>query len=104
MKRDAAASADGDKEWKGLDEPLFEVCPLLAQAVADPWWEDGKARTPYSLKLAFTVGGVQVSISDETGRRTSYTAARTVQEALGLIERMLEGGSLAWRPWGRSTK
>lgn len=104
MKRDAVAACEGDKEWRGSDEPLFEVCPLLAQAVTDPWWEDGKARTPYTLKASFSPAGVQVCISDEAGRRTSYTTARTVSEALGLIERMLEAGGLAWRPWGRSTK
>jgi len=100
MKRDAADSQDKGREWNGLDDPMLEGLPALQQALGDQFWDDGKARTPYTLKLSFVPGGCQVAIVDEVGRRTSYTNAQTVSVGLAMVESLIMSGGLPWRPWG----
>lgn len=100
MKREAKQTEKHATEWHGIDEPLFESYPLLGRALADQWWDDGKPRTPYSLKVQLASTGCQVSVIDETERRSSYTASRTIHGALALIESLLSGGDLPWRSWG----
>lgn len=100
MKREASDTQLAGGDWRPSGEPLLARYPHLDQALSDRWWEDGKPREPYRLSITILSPGVQVNVTDNIGRRTSYTVAATIDQAFEMIDDMLSAGSLPWRPWG----
>ena len=101
MKREESQKQKKKGEYSLSGEPLLDGCPLVDALLGDRWWDDGKPRVPCSLRIDLLGSGVQVTLIDGEERRSWYTLAPTVAEALGLIEDHLAGGNAAWRPWGR---
>lgn len=102
MKRESKAAQGSGESWFMPEDPFLSEWPDLARALTDAFWDDGKPRTPYTLKLSFTLFGVQVSVTDEVERRTAYTTAKTVREGMEALESLLASGGLPWRSWGRA--
>lgn len=101
MKREAAATQKSKGKFTPPEDPAFASRPLLAEAVADLFWEDGTPREPWSISLNWSTGMCMVSLNDKDESRSMNSSAPTMEEALDLMEGLLASPRRPWRYWGR---
>jgi len=98
MKRTATSAPDPkNRKWACPDAWIFEAYPNLAQGLCDPWWDEGKPRTPWNFKFNYGTGGCTVTINSPDEKLVLFTAAPSLEEAMELVEAALESGTAAWR-------
>lgn len=94
--QDAAAKAMGQ-----ADEAFAKRYPIITTYLVDTQWDDGSAREASALAFTVKDGCWQVALNDKALKRSFYTVAPTMTEALKLLEKALSEGLDAWRAWKR---
>lgn len=97
MQRPQGPKPPKKGEFVFADSDWRSAWPLLCQGLGDPWWDDGKPRNPWTLKLAFDAEAVVVTINDKDSKLVCFTTAPDVKAAFDAIEEALQGGGLSWR-------
>lgn len=99
MKREALAATVPKGKWSCPDTSFAKAYPTLAQALCDPWWDDGKPRVPFTMTIRFDGNTVNICLNDKEGSRGAYTTAEGLPEAYALVNAALETATLSWRRW-----
>lgn len=86
------------------DEKLTKRYPTVVEHLSTDRWDDGTVREPSSVAVSLRDGMIQVALNDKDGKRSMYTTAGSLEEALGLLERALVSGAGEWRPWKSGKK
>lgn len=101
MKREAADAQKSSGKFVAPNDPIFKGNPLVAEACADLFWEDGTPREPYGLSFNWGTGQCLAQLNDRAGRRSLSTTAATAQEGVAQLEELLATpGNKPWRHWG----
>jgi len=89
-------------KWVAGDEPFLKPYPTIYQYCTDVWSKTAKGivpRTPCTISFSFFSGSVMLSMNDKDRKRSTNTNGATVEEALGLLEAHVAGGSAPWGYW-----
>jgi hypothetical protein len=97
MQRPSQAARPKKGEFHCPDSEFLSNYPLLAAGLCDEWWDDGKPRTPWTLKLQFGADGAVITITDKDNKLVAFTSAAGLSEGLNAIEIALGDGGLSWR-------
>jgi len=97
MQRPSQATRPKKGEFTCPDSDFFQHYPKLAAGMCDPWWDDGKPRDPWTMKLGFNHEGIVITVTDKESKLVSFTSATTLLEGLASIEEALSTGGLSWR-------
>jgi len=97
MQRPSQASRPKKGEFSCPDSDFLLSYPKLAAGMCDPWWDDGKAREPWTLKIQFNTEGVVLTVNDKDSKLVAFTSASGLTEGLASIEEALSAGGLSWR-------
>lgn len=97
MKRPSQASRPAKGSFVCPDPDFQSHYPLLAAGLCDPWWDDGKPREPWTVKLQFRDDGVIATINDKDSKLVAFTTAPTLDKCFEAIEDALNTGGLSWR-------
>jgi len=101
VKREAAATAKTRGKFVPPPDAALASRPHLAEAVSDPFWEDGGLREPWTLSVNWSGQQVLLQLNDKEAGRSLSTTADSLDEGLDLLERLLQGSVLPWRYWKR---
>jgi len=101
MKREHAVSQKAKGKFVPPADPVFKERPLLAEALADCWWDDGSPRDPWTLAINWQSGNCMLTMVDKGNERSTSTMADSLEEALELLEDLLARPNLPWRTWGK---
>lgn len=101
MKKEARERQGSPEAFIAPPDPLLKDRPLLAQAVADLWWDDGTPREPWSLSLNWSLGLVRASLTDKEECRSISSDGETVSKALNALESAMGMPQRPWRYWGK---
>jgi len=97
MKRPSQAPGPKKGSFNCPDSAFLSNYPELARGLCDCWWDDGKPREPWTLKVSMRDDGVMIAINDKDNKLVSFTSAEGLTEAFMAIEAALAGGGLSWR-------
>jgi hypothetical protein len=97
MKRPSQVSRPKKGEYACPDSSFALTYPELARGMCDPWWDDGKPRKTWTLKVWMDEAAVHVYLNDPDSKLGSFTTATGLTEALMELEAALAGGTLSWR-------
>jgi len=97
MKRPSQATRPKKGEFTCVDAAFSSTYPILAAGMCDPWWDDGKPRRPWTLKIAMSEDAVLLTLNDPDSKLVCFTTADGLTEGLMAIEAALEGDGLSWR-------
>jgi len=97
LKRPSQASRPKKGEFVCPDSGFQSTYPLLAAGMCDPWWDDGKPRKPWTLKISMNDECVLLCLSDPDSKLVAFTTATELIEGLASIEKALEGEGVSWR-------
>lgn len=97
MKRPSQASRPKKGDFICPDSSFQTTYPQLAAGMCDPWWDDGKPRTPWTLKVSMAEDAVLLCLSDKDSKLVSFTSSPGLVEGLMAIEGALQGQGLSWR-------
>lgn len=97
MKRPSQATRPKKGEFLCRDAAFQSTYPILAAGMCDPWWDDGKPRNPWTLKIAMREDAVLLTLNDPDSKLVCFTTAEGLTEGLMAIEAALEGEGLSWR-------
>jgi len=97
MQRPSQAARPKKGEFKCPDEDFMLTYPKLAAGLCDPWWDDGKPREPWSIKVQMKDDAVLFTITDKESKLVAFTTSEGFIEGLVSIEKALEEGGLSWR-------
>lgn len=101
MKRETAETQKRNGKFVPHPDPILKGRPTINAFCYDCYWDDGKPREVCTMALTFVATGVRVSLNDKEGKRSCYTDAPTLEEALNALEVRLASGDAPWRPWKR---
>lgn len=97
MQRPSQATRPKKGEFACPDEDFKLTYPRLAAGLCDCWWDDGKPREPWSIKIQMKDDAVVFTITDKDSKLVAFTNAGSLIEGLSGIEKALENGGLSWR-------
>jgi len=97
MKRPSQATRPKKGEYSCPDAAFASTYPILAAGMCDPWWDDGKPRKCWTLKVAMQEDVVLLTLNDPDLKMVAFTSAPGLTEGLMEIEAALEGTGLSWR-------
>lgn len=97
MQRPSQAPRPKKGEFVCPDKAFLKDFPLLAAGLCDPWWDDGKPREGWTLKISMNDQQVMLTINDKDSKLVAFTSAEALQEGLESIEAALGSGGLSWR-------
>lgn len=97
MKRPSQAPGPKKGSFTCPDAAFLKNYPELARGLCDPWWDDGKPRDPWSLKVSMRDDGVMLALTDKESKLVSFTTAAGLHDALLAIETALTNGTISWR-------
>jgi len=101
MKRESQEAQKRAGKFVPHADPLLKGCLTVNQYLSDCFWDDGKTREPCTMTVTFLATGVRVSLNDKEYKRSCFTDAPTVAEALNHLEVRLTAGDAPWRAWKR---
>lgn len=99
MKRQKAISPAKGKPQLCSDGSFAAKFPTITTWMTDGFWDDGKAREVSTLGVRFGDGQVHLSLVDHDAKRSVYTDAKTIEDALMLLEEALKAETCVWRAW-----
>jgi len=79
------------------DHEMKSEYPTLHDYLACEVWEDGKHRKTSTLLLFVDEGSLKLCLNDRALLRQAFISARTLTEALSLLEDGLYSDSIIWR-------
>lgn len=97
MKEPLLPSAPKDGKFTCPDLSFLSLYPHLADALCNPFYENGKPRKLSKLKVSFTDVGVAVLIDEPSKDLYAFTNGTELVEVLMLLDEALRLGTLAWR-------
>jgi len=97
MQRPSQAPRPKKGEFACCDTVFKSTYPLLCAGMCDPWWDDGKPREPWTLKISMNDQQVMLTVNDKDSKLVAFTSAEALVEGLEAIETALESGGLSWR-------
>jgi hypothetical protein len=97
MQRPSQAPRPKKGEFICPDKAFLKEFPLLAAGMCDLFWDDGKDREPWTMKVTMTADSVILTVNDKSSKLVSFTTAEALQEGLEAIETALRSGGLSWR-------
>jgi len=97
MQRPSQAARPKKGEFSCSDSEFLSNYPKLCAGMCDEWWDDGKPRTPWALKLTFGPDGALVVLSDKDSKLVCFTTASSFSDCLDAIELALGNNDLSWR-------
>jgi len=97
MKRPSQAARPKKGEFTCVDSAFQSTYPELAKGLSDPWWDDGKPRKPWTIKIAFSEDAVLLTLNDPDSKLVAFTTSPALIEGLAAIEEALQGDGLSWR-------
>jgi hypothetical protein len=97
MQRPQGPKPPKKGEFACPDDEFHSNYPKLAAGMCDEWWDDGKPREPWTIKIAMSAEGVLITVNDKSSKLVAFTTAATLEEGLSAIETALEGAGLSWR-------
>jgi len=100
MKRDNNDKAKAKGVFEPPEDAIFSGRPSLADACANPFWDDKSPKGCWTLSLSWDTGMCQVSVSDKDERRSLNSTAETSDAALDAMEGLLASDRRPWRYWG----
>lgn len=97
MQRPSQAARPKKGEFICPDKVFLKDYPAIAAGCCDEWWDDGKPRSPWTLKFSFGADGVVLTITDKDSKLVCFTSSEGFYDALAAAEHALEGGVMSWR-------
>jgi hypothetical protein len=97
VKRPSQATRPKKGEFVCPDTAFFHAYPELAKGMCDPWWDDGKERKRWTLKIAFTEDAILLTLNDPDSKLVCFTSAAGLSAGLSALEDALGGEGLSWR-------
>lgn len=104
MKKDYADRSAGKGKFEPPRDSLFEGRPNLADACANPFWDDRTPKGCWTLSLSWDTGSCLVSVTDKEECRSLNSTAATADEALDAMESLLASERRPWRYWGKKRR
>jgi hypothetical protein len=97
MKRPSQAVRPKKGEFTCPDNAFLLLYPELARGMCDPFWDDGKPRKCWTLKVTMSEEGVMIILNDPDSKLVAFTTAEGLTEGLLAIETALTGDGMSWR-------
>jgi len=97
MKRPTSAASSEPGDWSCPDPNFAKNYPALAQGMCDPYWDEGKPRVPWSLRITFDSAGVGLCLNDKSAKLYAFTNAPDLATGLRMVEEAAQNETLAWR-------
>lgn len=97
MQRPKGPTRPPKGTFECADSDWMEPWPLICAGLCDPFWDDGKVREPWTLKIAMDSERVMLTINDKESKLVSFTNAASFKEAMDKVESALASGTLSWR-------
>jgi hypothetical protein len=97
MRRPSQATRPRKGEFTCPDEAFLLLYPELAKGLCDQFWDDGKPRKCWTLKVHMDDEAVHITLNDPDSKLVAFTTAEGLTEGLLAIEGALAGGKLSWR-------
>ena len=97
MKRPSQAARPKKGEFVCPDAAFQLNYPELTKGMCDPWWDDGKPRKCWTLKVSMTEDAVLIILNDPDSKLVAFTTASGLTEGLLEVETALAGDGLSWR-------
>jgi len=104
MKRDNVDRHGKAGKFEPPQDAIFKGRPHLADACANPFWDDKSPKGCWTLSLSWETGSCQVSVTDRDESRSLNSTSHTADEALDLMEALLASDKRPWRYWGKKRK
>jgi len=104
MKRDNAERKAEKGKFEPPPDSIFQDRPALADACANPWWDDKTEKGCWTLSLNWETGSCMVSVTDRENSRSLNSTAETSSEALDAMESLLASERRPWRYWGKKKR
>jgi len=99
MRKPESVSASGPSAGGVSDADWGKRFPTICEYLTADAFDDGTPRELSSLSIRMEGGEVRLALNDPYSSRSMYTAARSVKEALELMEGHLKSSGGSWRPW-----
>jgi hypothetical protein len=97
MKRPSQVSGSKKGAFVCPDAAFLSNYPNLAAGLCDPWWDDGKPRDCWTIKISMRDDGVMFAVNDPGLKMVAFTTAEGLTEGFMAIEAALAGQGLSWR-------
>lgn len=97
MKRPSQATRPKKGEFTCPDAAFLLNYPELAKGLCDPFWDDGKSRKCWTLKISMNDETVLLVLNDPDSKLVAFTTASGLDEGLLAIEQALAGEGVSWR-------
>ena len=97
MKRPSQAARPKRGEFVCPDATFLSNYPELAKGLCDPWWDDGKPRKPYTIKISMSEEEVHLVLSDPDSKLVCFTTSTGLAEAFMELETALADSTISWR-------
>lgn len=98
IKRNSVVATPGGPLARPDDKDLARY-PVILEWMTETSFEDGTPREVSTLAVSIKDGRVQLALNDKEERRSVYTSARTLSEALRALDKALGEGTCEWRLW-----
>jgi hypothetical protein len=97
MKRPSQATRPKKGEFICPDAAFLSHYPELAKGLCDPFWDDGKPRKCYTIKIHMDDECVHLTLNDPDSKLVCFTTAEGLTEGLLALEEALAGSGVSWR-------
>lgn len=97
MKRPSQATRPKKGEFSCPDSDFLLRYPELAKGLCDPFWDDGKPRKCWTIKVSMNDEAVLLVLNDPDSKLVAFTSAESLTEGLMAIEGALAGDGVSWR-------
>lgn len=104
MKRRQTEKQTVKGKWEMPTEPFLADHPNIARECTDAFWDDGKPREVCTISIRFGHGEVHLSLNDKECSQSTSTMAKSLGEAMALLEEALADGKNVWRKWGQKRR
>ena len=97
MKRKAQEAQKKRGKFEPSTDPFLQGLEELNQGMTDQFFDDGKPRDGFTLRIRIGDGEVQVTVNDPNDDEWGTTTAETVREALERMDQALANGTFKWK-------
>lgn len=97
MQRPSQASRPKKGGFICPDADFLRDYPSFAAGLCDLWWDDGKPREPWAIRIQISEASVSLAITDKDNKLVSFTTATSLAECFRCVESALQNGGLSWR-------
>jgi hypothetical protein len=99
VKKPTKEESESAAEVGCTDPSWVQKYPTLLEYLTSAVWDDKSPREVSTLSIRIEGGQFQLGLNDKAMKRSVYTTASTLTEALKLLEGCLAHGKEPWRSW-----